>query len=693
MTLVWQNPSQRTIEKVPLHLYLNAFSHEQTTWMRSAPGGRFSTHHLRQRHRDPWGYIDLQSIHQQLTSPATAHAKNPEAPHSRKALRWRAIQPDDGNPFDRSLVEVTLAEAIAPLQWLTLRVDFAARLPIPIARTGGLNDYFLVAQWFPKLGAFENVGTRHAGRAGFAARQFHGMTEFYANFADYDLRLSLPGGWQVAATGRRVADGQANGRRRVRYRQRAAIDFAFVAGSALRVQRRDFRRSDGTGIDVHYVLPQGAGRDISRWQHALEGAIKLFERRIGRYPYRTLTAVLPPWHGKRTGGMEYPTLITGLPADPLWENRWLRSVRQAELVLVHEFGHQYFYGLLASNEQIDAFLDEGFNSYWQLRVMRKLYGRPSSAGWIFGRPISAGDAIALRLSRGGAQVREAVRKRPSSSFYPGSWVRQIYDRSAMTFLTAANLFGQDLLDRVFSAYFRSFAFGHPDPEDFLAIAKTEGGEPLARFLAEAFSRSDMPDYRVAALSSETWQPPLGRPHVRAGKGKRVHVNKASRARVRKDFATRLLHSVDRARGGVIAEIRDPGWFDAHNRRDGRTQRLRLRWQQVPKAAAAGGEIYHSHTRIEGSAWRELPVNLRFRFEDGATVLRRWSGRAAWRTYHFWHHARLARVEVDPDHVVRLDVNPQNNARSLHSETGFRRDWSAWLGAVAQWVGLALSACL
>src|SRR4029453_9915577 len=97
--------------------------------------------------------------------------------------------------------------------------DFAGRLPVPIARTGCVPDFCLVGQWFPKIATLETHGVRGAERARWGARQFHGPTEFYADFADYDVTIDTPNGWLVRATGNAEAPRESapQGMQRVRY--------------------------------------------------------------------------------------------------------------------------------------------------------------------------------------------------------------------------------------------------------------------------------------------------------------------------------------------------------------------------------------------------------------------------------------------------------------------------------------------
>src|SRR5262245_53011578 len=122
----WRNPGSTAVDRVPLHLYLNAFSNPDTTWMRTGLNRVDSIDEILRRFDDPWGYTEPRAIRQ-----------------SGRELEWKPIAPDDGNPLDRSLIEVRLAKPVAPGRTLTLEIEFEARLPVPIARTGGFDHFFM----------------------------------------------------------------------------------------------------------------------------------------------------------------------------------------------------------------------------------------------------------------------------------------------------------------------------------------------------------------------------------------------------------------------------------------------------------------------------------------------------------------------------------------------------------------------
>ncbi len=673
-TIRWSHPGDTVLRTVPLHLYLNAFSHEQTTWMSGVPARRLRTDRFLERWTDPWGWNEPISIRQ-----------------GDDELAWRPISPDDGNPLDRSLIEVSLAQPLQPGDTLTLEITFSARLPIAIARTGGVGDFYLVAQWFPKVGAFETAGVRGAEVDRWAAHQFHGPTEFYADYADYDVSIAVPEGWPVVATGRGGAEGEAGPDGLVwhRYRQRAVHDFAFATGRRMIALGAAHQPPGGGGpVDLTVFVPLGAEHQEPRWRRAAEACLDVLGARVGAYPYDVLTVVVPPASALRTLGMEYPTLLTGGFGDPFWDLDLFSGLRLGEGVIAHECAHQYFYGLVGTNEFEEAFLDEGFTEHWGNEIMIAAFGE-DGGGEILGRALSITELERLGLPDA-ATTSPPVLSGPSYLLRGFSIGAQFYHRPSATVRTAAALFGGPVIDAVFARYFDLWKFRHPGFDDFLAAARDAGGEEVAGFFSEAYTTTRQPDYRVASLDVDGWSPPRGRLVVADGTVETVSDPLSAPAGLGLPEAAREKD------GRLTVEILDPGWT-----RDGRLQpgtiarRAVLPQASEPDADWQGAEdLFHLSTvRLEGPAWSRLPVEVMFRFADGAVVHEIWDGRAPYRIYRFLRAAPLSEARIDPAGRIALDPDPVNNGRLREPDRRLSSDWAGWLGALSQLIGEALASWL
>lgn len=650
-TIRWRNPSAAPVQTLPLHLYLNGFAHEDTTWMRSVPGSFLDLEALLARHDDPWGWIEPRSIRQD---------------DDVVDLAWHPIAPDDGNVLDRSLISVELARPLAPGGVVELHIRFEARLPIPMARTGGRDDFFMVAQWFPKLAVFETAGTRQAPSDRWNAHQFHGPTEFYAEYADYDVTIGVPPGWNVVSTGRGgpQASPDAGATVRHHYSQRAVHDFAWCASPSM-VDVVSTHQPEGGGpeVELHVFVPDGLQHQVPRWRLIAEAGLDLMGTRVGPYPYETLTIITPPHWASATFGMEYPTLFTGYSGDPIWDSGPGAGVQVNEVAIAHEFAHQYFYGVVGTNEFEEAFLDEGMSEYWGNQITFSALGQDRGPVTLFGRGM---DPLSFQtLGLDSAPFPQPVLSRPSYLARHSGTFSQYYTVPSVTLATAAALFGQDAVDAVFAGYYRRWAFGHPSFEDFLQAARDFGSAALADLVLEAFSRHSLPDYRVESVRSSPWTKPRGH------------------------FTGELSEpdpAAPEADGGVQVQIDDPGWTHGNRRQDGGTLRRSLAPEGAPPDAdweVDDTTLYLSTAKIEGAGWEHLPVEVVFSFADGVRVRDTWDGRAGYRRYRFLRTAPLSEVAVDPAGHIVLDPDRANNALRRQPDNGRTGEWSLWLGSLFQ----------
>jgi hypothetical protein len=124
---------------------------------------------------------------------------------------------------------------------------------------------------------------------------------------------------------------------------------------------------------VRLLLQPDHGSSLDRYVRSTREGLSFYGLWYGPYPYPTLTVVDPPDDGIGAGGMEYPTFITGYAPTIL--TRWpIRDVAILEDANIHEFGHQYWYGMVGSNEFEEPWLDEGLNTDSEYRAMQLAYG-------------------------------------------------------------------------------------------------------------------------------------------------------------------------------------------------------------------------------------------------------------------------------------------------------------------------------
>jgi hypothetical protein len=483
--ITWRNTAATAATTLQFHLYYNAWRDARSTWMRerALAGDRAAA----ARPESDRGWIDITSLR------VIGAAGTPVELTSRA----RFIAPDDGNPEDRTVVEVALDQPVPPGGTVNVQIAWSSRVPRTFARTGAIGDYFFLAQWFPKIGVY--------GDRGWNTHQFHAATEFFADFGTYDVRLTVPRGWVVGATGveRERRDG-ADGTTTHHYYQEDVHDFAWTTSPDYVEHRARFEHPKLPAVEMRLLLqPEHDGQE-SRHFEATRAALRYYGEWFGPYPYGHITIIDPAWQSG-AGGMEYPTLFTA-------GSRWLapRQVTQPEGVTIHEAGHQFWYGIVASNEFEHAWMDEGLNTFSTARTIEQAfqpnyYAKRYFGGfvpWVF-RDVPISRATDGNRLSGYRAVAEADSpSTPTWKYWPGSASAITYNKTALWLHTLERMLGWDMLQRILSTYYSRWSFKHPKPEDFFAVVNEVSGRDLTWFFDQVYRSSNVFDYGIEAFRSE-----------------------------------------------------------------------------------------------------------------------------------------------------------------------------------------------
>ncbi len=456
-TIHFRNTSTQPLHELWLHLYLNAFKNDRSDFLRERVGGRGS------RPPESWGSIDLRGL----------ALREPDGSTTDLLSGIELHRPGDEDETD---ARVPLPRDLPPGASIDLDVSFDDKLPVVVERTGYRDHFHMVGQWFPKLARLEPDGT-------WAHFPFHHLSEFYSDFGTYDVTIDVPAAYTIGATGPAVETRVEAGRRIERHVQSDVHDFAWTAWDRWQTKREAI-----AGVDVTVLYPPGfedvADRDLA----ALRFALPYESARYGPYPYGVLTLVHPQEDASEAGGMEYPTLITS-------DGPWLtpKQVLVPEIVTVHELGHQWFYGLVATNEAAWPFLDEGINQFAETDAMARWKGAGSAAD-LWGLKVSDG---ALQAVAGNRAAQDEPVAQPAAAFSSGAnYGRLVYSRTAAILGTLARVYGDDAVRRALGEYARRYRFQHPGPEQLLGVfAETMGPEVAATLRAALFDKGWV-DYAV-----------------------------------------------------------------------------------------------------------------------------------------------------------------------------------------------------
>lgn len=469
--LTYHNLTGQALDHFPFHLYLNAFQ-PKATWVREAKAmGSRDTSYERWEEKDR-GSEEIRSFEAVGMGDLTS--------------KLEFIQPDDGNKDDRTVVQVVLPKPVAPGEYVQFTIRFRDEFPETQARSGYNHDFVLGGQWFPKVGVWWH--------GAWNCHQYHNTTEFFADFGVYDVSLTLPQNEIVGASGVRVKEVKnPDGTQTVTYHGDDIHDFAWTASPRYRVAEDTFQGVMGP-VQLRLMLqPAHWRRQEARNAKILKESLDRFERWYGPYPYKTLTLVDPD-PGSAAFGMEYPTFITG---GTTW---WLpEGYYDLERTVEHEFGHQYWYGMVATNEFEDAWMDEGINSYTEVKVLDALLGPDTSFLNWFGLTLSEREYLRLgyiRLPDLDPMARNGWQYADSNSY---DYIT--YAKTACVLLTLEKIIGEDTLQSALHTYFMRYRFTHPTKEDFLRTVEEVSGKDLRWYFNPAVYGTQVLDYEVERISS------------------------------------------------------------------------------------------------------------------------------------------------------------------------------------------------
>jgi hypothetical protein len=424
-TLTYKNLTGQPLTVFPWHLYLNAFQPESTFT---------SETHFKGGIRDSESSDDYPA--KKLGSVTIAQITADGFGDLTSAMRF--VAPDDGNANDKTVMDLQLPHAVAPGESITFHLRFHDQFPESVARNGYKRDFLMGGQWYPKIGVWWH------GK--WNCHQYHSTTEFFSDFATFHVRLTLPKRYVLGASGVPVGDqANADGTQTLSFYAEDVGDFAWAASPHFNVTTGTFLSSMGP-VQIRVLALAAHPQAGARYLKIMQQTMDQFDRRFGPYPYKVIT-VIDPEPDSEIFGMEYPTLITAGTA-------WIDPTYATEVVTEHEFGHQYWYGMVATNEFEDAWLDEGINSYTEVNVLAAALGKKTSV--IDQRWANASDDEEQYLGYVGEPDYDPVVRHAWQFRDGGSYGVVTYGKSAVLLKTLEGIIGRDTMDEAMRTYFLTY---------------------------------------------------------------------------------------------------------------------------------------------------------------------------------------------------------------------------------------------
>jgi hypothetical protein len=425
----------------------------------------------------------------------------------------------DYHPEHQDICKITLNKALNPGETITITTPFRVKIPSSaFSRLGHFLQQYQLCQWYPKPAVFDSKG--------WHPMPYLNQGEFYSEFGNYEVSITLPENYVVASSGEMISNAEEQARieanieqteswmkagmvvskdtlrsaskmKTVVYKLDNVHDFAWFTDKQYKIKRGSVKlERSGRTVDTWiYFTPNNA----KAWTNGISyvnDAVKYYSRWVGDYPYNVCKALDGALSAG--GGMEYPTITIISPTS---------DTTQLDEVIAHEVGHNWFYGILASNERDHPWMDEGTNSYYENRYMREKYPDHSLIstmlpdGFIKTLGLDKFDKYYIQTVPYLLCARNAI-DQPlnlhSHDYTSINYGTMIYMKTAVAYNYLAAYLGQEKFDAMMLAYFEKWKFKHPYPEDFRAHVEEFTGEKLDWFFDGLIESRKRVDYAIGA---------------------------------------------------------------------------------------------------------------------------------------------------------------------------------------------------
>ncbi len=378
------------------------------------------------------------------------------------------IQPDSSNI---DIITVILPKPLPPGKRTIISTPFKVKLPYNFSRGGHVGNDYQITQWFPKPAVYDSKG--------WHPMPYLDQGEYYSEFGTYDVQITLPSSYIVAATGvlqdsTTIRELKQNGKhvaagpsKTWHYKQDNIHDFAWFASNDFIVKYDTVLLASKKVVDLFSFYKKGNKAWNNSIAYAKDG-IKKYSNWLGDYPYSTASIVLGPLN-EAAGGMEYPT-ITLITTE--------NEGQDLDATITHELGHNWFYGALATNERTHPWMDEGMNTFYTDKYEKEKYGSDSTNNKNpFAKKFPA-DEYQMLLSTATKMSIDQPIETSSSEFSEDNYGLIAYVKASNWMKNLQEKMGEYQFNKAMQAYYSTWKFKHPSPQDFKLSVENSYGQDM-----------------------------------------------------------------------------------------------------------------------------------------------------------------------------------------------------------------------
>ncbi len=388
----------------------------------------------------------------------------------------------EDHPQHIDIIKIILPIPLPPGQRINITTPFHVQLPFNFSRGGHDGQSYQLTQWYPKPAVYDAQG--------WHPMPYLDQGEFYSEFGSFDVSITIPENYVVAATGElqnaaerewlktratytwekiKIKEKNSSGQiktnyqlfpasatslKTLQYKQNNIHDFAWFADKRFIVNYDTCRLTSGKLIDVFsYYTPEYKGT----WSQAVtysKNAVRHYSSLVGEYPYSVISVVQGP--ESFGGGMEYPTITVLSPAG---------NAQSLDHTIAHEIGHNWFYGILASNERDHPWMDEGMNSFYDTKYKNSKY------------PTEARPERMLFETKVVTKTDQPIEE-ASEKYSAVNYGVTAYYKTSVWMQYLETILGTEAFNKAIQEYYRRWQFKHPQPQDFKKVMEESSGKNL-----------------------------------------------------------------------------------------------------------------------------------------------------------------------------------------------------------------------
>ena len=447
IAITYTNNSPDVLQEMYIHLWPNAYKNNETAFAKQMlENGETEFYYATEDERGEISGIAFTANGKALTTEATAHI---------------------------DVLKVKFNEPLTSGEKRTLVTSFTVKIPKVFSRLGHEGQNYFISQWYPKPAVYDVNGWNPV--------PYLNQGEFYAEFGSFKVAVTLPSNYTLVATGECMNAGEltttknavdtvplsALNTKTVRFEAADVHDFAWFASKQWGYVTKEIDLGT-TQVLARVVATEPDKKDLDH----IETAIQYYSDNVGTYPYSHATVV----HGelKAGGGMEYPMITL---CDFM-----------SEEVIVHEVGHNWFYGILANNERTYPWMDESINSYYEGEAMAQ--NKKPGLG-------DLNTTIMMAFVRDNYLTNTYQPIASASEELTGAnYGLSVYGLGAKSFGYLKAYLSEDLFRECMRTYFNTWKFKHPLPDDMKRSFEASSGEDLSWFFDEVLKGTGTLDYRI-----------------------------------------------------------------------------------------------------------------------------------------------------------------------------------------------------